>query len=458
VGNQSVTSTSKQSTMTSKKNAPATTIDYDQVGAVSSQHLATGKIIAKKFRLLELLGRGGMGQVWKAEYIAAQKDEGEDVPFYALKFVPDDVQSNRNAMDKVRQSYKKTAGLKHQNICTLHPLEKDDNLGWVLVMEYVPGVTLREYVKRNKKLAPEEVIRLLKPIANALDSAHIKKLVHRDIKPDNIMVMPDGEPQIIDFGLAAQIRNSMSIESWKQSIEGTAPYMAPEQWQNDRLNAQTDLYALGVVAYELLSGVLPFKATNPMALGYQAVTKPMPPIAKMGNSVNEVLNKAMAKKQMNRFDNCQQFIDALADALKQIGVDEYNATKTIGEDGRTLLRKAAELGEVDGIRFLISQGADVNAKDNNGNTPLHEILKNLSYYLSFREREIIKLRYGFEGGYTYTPEEVGHIFQVTSERIRQIEKKAIAKLGGITNLTTEQMVDVFRSYAKNFTIENDREE
>ena len=449
-------------TMSKKTTAPTTTIDYDRVCNVSSLSLFEGRIIAKKFRLIRFLSEGGMGQVWLAEQSSVRAHKHEDIPLFALKFVSKEAQHDKIAMDRVRQSYNKIVGLKHQNICTLHTLEKDDLLGWVLVMEYVHGVTLGQHVrtKPGGKLKLTEVIRLLTPVADALDYAHQMKLIHRDIKPGNIMVTPEGKPLIIDFGLAARIRNSMSITSNKPGSSGTASYKAPEQWlRGARQDARTDQYALGVVTYKLLSGVLPFPEKDCNILGFQVINTPVPPIAKMGDSINEILTRAMAKERKDRFNSCREFIDALAKLTMQSDFDEFVKkhgfdVQAVDKNGKTLLHKATERGEVMGIKFLISHGADVNAKDNNGRTPLHEILGNLSYYLSFREREILKLRYGFGDGYTYTAEEVGYIFKVTSERIHQIEIKAIGKLSRITNLTIEQIANVFVSDASTITIKS----
>lgn len=297
--------------------------DYsDYFGDMSLPPLVAGTIIAKKFKLLEPLGKGAMGQVWKAEHVAARKRNDEDIPFFAIKFDSDKLLDCLCNMEDVRQLYIKTVGLKHRNICTMYPLEEDCRYGYVLVMEYIPGKTIREYAsaKPNAILEPMEAIRILAPIADALDYVHSKGLLHLDIKPDNIMIARDGEPQIIDFGLAIQMQNNRMPNISKKLVRAGSPlYMAPEQWLGVSLDARTDQHALGVVAYELLAGVVPFDYINPFdpfGLEYRVCNTPAPPIPGVNDSVNEVLAKALAKEGKDRFDDCRSFIDALMKAIQ----------------------------------------------------------------------------------------------------------------------------------------------
>ncbi len=280
--------------------------------------LVGGTTVARKYVLIKCLGRGGMGEAWLAEQIVERKYKHEIIPRFVLKIIPGEVQSDAVEMDKVRESYLRIVGLKHANICTLHPLERDERLGYVLVMEYIPGSTLRQYVhaKPGKRLEPAEVVRLLMPVAEALDYAHKKKVIHRDIKPANIMVTPEGETQIIDFDLAAQIRTSMTqVSKVRMSTSGTLPYMAPEQWKGEYQDAKTDQYALGVVTYELLSGRLPFESHEPSILPAQVINLPVPPIRGISDALNAVLVQSLAKNREDRFENCREFIRNLEKVL-----------------------------------------------------------------------------------------------------------------------------------------------
>lgn len=216
-------------------------------------------------------------------------------------------------MEEIRLRYINSIGLKHRNICTMHPLEWDNRYGYILVMEYIPGETLWDYAraKPNAKLEHAEVVQFLAPIADALNYIHSRGLVHLDIRPENIMIMENGEPQLIDFGLAAPIHGMSN----KPQRVGVSLYRAPEQWQGANGDARTDQYAFGVLAYELLAGVLPFDYANSCEMIDHVCHKPMPLIPGVSDSVNAVLAKVMAKEGKNRYDNCRGFIDALTSAI-----------------------------------------------------------------------------------------------------------------------------------------------
>ena len=350
--------------------------------------LYRGATVAGRYTLVECLGRGGMGEAWLAEQIVERKHESEVAPRFVLKIVPGDVQNDVVEMDKVRESYLRIVGLKHANICTLHPLERDDRLGYVLVMEYVPGTTLRQHVraKPGNKLDLDEVVRLLMPVAEALDYAHKKKVIHRDIKPANIMVMPDGETQIIDFGLAAQIRTSMSqVSKVRMSTSGTLPYMAPEQWMGELQDARTDQYALGVVAYELLAGRLPFESAEQFALGFQVMNKPVPKIGELVDSVNEALAKAMAKTRNERFESCREFVMALSAKHEKRPVrndvptqtpsstkqSPPSAVRTANSAGSPLKPPNSPQQKTSSTTYTQYDKHNVSIRDSQGNFPLH---------------------------------------------------------------------------------------
>jgi len=301
--------------MTDKENSATITRGSDHVDDKPSPSLTEGQIIANKFRLRELLGKSEFGEVWKAEHISVRTDDNEDVPLFALKFVSDKTRYGWSKYEDIRRAYKSIVGLKHRNICTVHPLEEDDQHGYVLVMEYIPGKTLWEHVntKPHRKLAPPEVVQILTPIADALDYIHKRGLVHRDIRLGNIILAQDGEPQVIDFGLAVPMQNGKTSMGMKQ---GSMWYMAPEQWKGTPLDSKTDQYALGVVAYKLLAGRLPFPCADEFT-EIEVVNSTAPPISGMSDSVNAVVAKAMAKEGQNRFDTCRDFADALTHAVLQ---------------------------------------------------------------------------------------------------------------------------------------------
>ena len=266
-----------------------------------------------RFRLDAKVGEGGMGQVWKA---FDPKRNG----YVVLKMLPPGLRDNPGELARIKHSFERVAKLHHSNICPVVDLLEDPTLGNFLVMHYVDGVTLAEYywsvLEQNSAFSLAEVTRVLRPIADALDHAHARGVIHRDIKPQNIMVGRDGSnPQLVDFGLAAEVRHSMTRLGTQlqpsADLCGTLPYMAPEQWRCHPQDARTDQFALAAVAFELLAGRTPFESSDRALLKDAILTEPLPPLPGQPDHVQVALAKAMAKDPRDRFATCLAFIAAL---------------------------------------------------------------------------------------------------------------------------------------------------
>ena len=231
-----------------------------------------------------------MGQVWKA----AHQTTGE---LYAIKLLPAMLATHPDAWDQVLTNFQLVRKLNHQNICPVHLLERDPQWGPYLVMTFIDGISLAKYRQRKETFTVEEVAALLKPVAEALDYAHAQKIIHRDVKHDNILLTlaDDGETItgtfVIDFGLAAQVRSTINRFS-QQSVTaaGTRPYMAPEIWRSRPPVAASDQYALAVIAYELLAGFLPFDGDD-VAVLREAVLKEQ---AAEVQGIPELANRGLA--------------------------------------------------------------------------------------------------------------------------------------------------------------------
>ncbi|MCL2625043.1 MAG: SUMF1/EgtB/PvdO family nonheme iron enzyme, partial [Planctomycetaceae bacterium] len=278
--------------------------------------LAPGMPLNSKYELIEQIGRGGMGVVWKAHDIVGDRS-------VALKFVPPDLQRFESEMQRVRETFGKVHALNHQSICPLYGMENGGaQIGHYLVMKYLKGETLHEYIvrtdRKRKGFPLSQVAVLLTRVAKALDYAHRYDVIHRDIKPSNIFLVNTGkgvEVQVIDFGLADEIKSSLTrVSQLTFNISGTRPYMAPEQWRGRRQTAATDQYALGVVAYELLAGYLPFDVKDTELLRLAVMQDTPERIKKIPDAANAALQKAMAKDKEDRFESCVAFVKALIDA------------------------------------------------------------------------------------------------------------------------------------------------
>ncbi|MBE6428945.1 MAG: serine/threonine protein kinase, partial [Planctomycetaceae bacterium] len=223
----------------------------------------------KNYRLKKKLGEGGMGQTWLAEELV----ENEVSQRVVLKILTRELRGNADALKEVRRVFDLTKNLNHSSICPLLGRYVDPNFGDFLVMKYADGGTLADWFKaqpgHENGLPLETLLPIFRPLAEALDLAYRNGILHRDVKPQNIMFM--GKTSVlIDFGIAARIRpenvtsNTQSFsrtDTMAHSSSGTPQYMAPEQMEGSRQNARTDQYALATVLYEMLTGSLPFSGS-----------------------------------------------------------------------------------------------------------------------------------------------------------------------------------------------------
>jgi serine/threonine protein kinase len=240
-------------------------------------------VLARRYRVVRKLGEGGMGTVWLAEDIKL-----DDRPV-AIKMLPAILSSNPRGIRQLKQEAKLAMHLSHPNIVTLRAFEEEDGSAF-LVMDYVEGQTLEQLLAEKETLPEDEVIRLFTPIAEALDYAHSQKVVHRDIKPSNILIRKDGTPFITDFGVAREMKDSMTRVTGK-STSGTLPYMSPEQLRGEAPAPAQDVYSLAATMYECLSGNPPFYRGQ---IEYQIVNEQPPALMtkkKLCKGILAALNK-----------------------------------------------------------------------------------------------------------------------------------------------------------------------
>jgi hypothetical protein len=254
------------------------------------------------------LGQGGMGVV----YQCLDKVGGVRV---AVKALPPELSHNSVEMEEVRENFELVYRLSHPNIAGVRTLERDGKGEYFLVMEVAEGMSLRKWMREKRKaggVSPEEAVGVLRQVAAALDYAHSKKVVHRDVKPGNVMIAPNGEAKVLDFGLAAQIRTSLSRASQAyRGTSGTGPYMAPEQWRAEPQDAKTDQYALAVMAYEMLAGRLPFENAELAVLKDAVLHGEAKAIPGVPKGTMAALRRGMAKDAGKRFGSCGEFVEAL---------------------------------------------------------------------------------------------------------------------------------------------------
>ena len=277
-----------------------------------------GEEILGRYVVERELGQGGMGVV----YECLDKVGGVKV---AVKALPPELSHNSVEMEEVRENFELVYRLSHSNIASVKTLERDGNGEYFLVMEVAEGEPLRRWMRRRGRgqgsggrgqgggLPLAEVLPVLRQVAAALDYAHSKKVVHRDVKPGNVMIDASGEVKVLDFGLAAQIRTSLSRASQAyRGTSGTGPYMAPEQWLGKPQDGKADQYALAVMAYEMLAGRLPFENSELAVLKDAVLHGEADAIPGLPRGAMGALRRAMAKRKEERFGSCGEFVAALA--------------------------------------------------------------------------------------------------------------------------------------------------
>ena len=271
-------------------------------------NLNVGDVVLNRYELLEKLGSGAMGVVFKC------RDQVSLVE-YALKMVPPELARDAEAMDDVRRNFQLVHGLKHPNIASVDFLDRDRYGAYFLVMEYAEGESLSQWIRRkwsSGRPEPGEVADIVKQIASALDYAHSQGILHRDVKPANVMVSATGQVKVLDFGLASKVRTSMSMLSMSEdNASGTPNYLSPEQFKGRRARPASDQYALGVLTYQMLSGDPPFDAETLDVLRSAVMNEEPEPVEGVSQAVNQCLLKVLNKDPKLRFASCAEFAQEL---------------------------------------------------------------------------------------------------------------------------------------------------
>jgi serine/threonine-protein kinase len=240
-----------------------------------------GLVIDRKYRLESRLGEGGMGQVFRARRLFMDD-------FVAVKFMRPEVLANPETRQRFYQEARAAARIKHPHVVTMHDFgETPDGLVY-LVMEFLEGLSLGELLKKNGPLALDRVIEIGMQICQALTCMHENNVIHRDLKPDNIMMVPDGEggemAKVVDFGVAKILESDARMTRYQVRI-GSPIYCSPEQYVGQPVDHRTDLYGLGMIFYECLSGHVPFETLNETELR-AAILNQMPP--RLNEKINGV--------------------------------------------------------------------------------------------------------------------------------------------------------------------------
>ena len=266
------------------------------------------------YKVLEKIGEGGMGVVYRARDTRL----GRDV---ALKFLSVDFTGSEELKERFVQEAQAASKLDHQNICTIHAIEETDDGRLFIAMGYYPGETIKAKLAGQQPLPEKDIVKIAAQIAGGLQAAHAKKIIHLDVKPANLMVTPkpSQEVKILDFGLS---RFTSEIDRTRPQgpLMGTVAYMAPEQVQGESTGPETDIWALGVVMYEMATGTRPFQGKNDMAVLYSIVHRECPApkelVPELSSEIDQVIRRALAKDRRRRYADTQELLADLEPLLQ----------------------------------------------------------------------------------------------------------------------------------------------
>ena len=269
-----------------------------------------GKIFAGRYRIVKQIGRGGMADVYLAKDLIL---DGEEV---AVKVLRTNYQTDPIAVARFQREAKAMADLDHPHIVRITDIGEEDGQQY-LTMEYVAGLDLKRYIKEHHPLSNQEAVRIMGQILLAMRLAHTRGIVHRDLKPQNILLTPDGTAKVTDFGIAVAFAETSLTQT--NSMLGSVHYLSPEQARGSKATVQSDIYAMGIIFYEMLTGHIPYDGDSAVTIALQHFQKPLPSVIEENPSVPQALEnvviKATAKKLTDRYQSAAEMYVDLSSSL-----------------------------------------------------------------------------------------------------------------------------------------------
>jgi beta-lactam-binding protein with PASTA domain/predicted Ser/Thr protein kinase len=299
--------------------------------------MTTPQVLGDRYEIGGVLGRGGMAEVHHGRDLRL----GREV---AVKVLRSDLARDPSFQVRFRREAQASASLNHPAIVAVYDTGEDRTTTGAtpyIVMEYVEGETLRDVIRREGQLSPERAMRFAADVCGALDFSHRNGIVHRDVKPGNVMITPEGAVKVMDFGIARAVSDSAATMTSTAAVIGTAQYLSPEQARGEGVDARSDVYSVGCMLYELVTGAPPFTGDSPVAVAYQHVREdPRLPSSinpRVPPELDAIVLKSMSKNPANRYQSAAEMRN---DLLRALAGQRVEATPVMGDAEKTTILAA----------------------------------------------------------------------------------------------------------------------
>lgn len=315
-----------------------------------------GMVIGDRYEILEKIGTGGMSDVYKAK-------DGKLNRHVAVKVLKQEFSENANFVSKFRTEAQAAAGMMHPNIVNVYDVGEEDGI-YYIVMELVEGITLKKYIEKKARLSIKETISIAIQVSMGIEAAHNNHIIHRDIKPQNIMISKEGKVKVTDFGIAKAV-SSNTITS---NVMGSVHYTSPEQARGGFSDEKSDIYSLGVTMFEMLTGRVPFNGETTVAIAIKHIQEPMPSpreyVAEIPISVEQIVFKCTQKSPDRRYQNMAELIEDLKKSLMK---PDEDFVKIVDPDEEARTRMVTD-GDIREIKNQTRRSSDEEGTVRTGDT------------------------------------------------------------------------------------------
>ncbi|MEG2311614.1 MAG: Stk1 family PASTA domain-containing Ser/Thr kinase, partial [Bacilli bacterium] len=325
--------------------------------------ISKGQKINDRYQIIRTIGEGGMANVYLAYDTILDRN-------VAVKILRGDLADDEKFVRRFQREAIAASSLSHQNVVEMYDVGEDDGK-YFIVMEYIEGRTLKSLIKRRGALSLPEVVDIMLQLTSGISCAHNSYIIHRDIKPQNVLILDDGRVKITDFGIAMALNNELTQTN---SVMGSVHYLPPEQANGNGSTNKSDIYSLGILMFELITGKLPFKGDNAVEIAIKQMKEQIPSITRLNpsipQSVENVILKACAKNPKNRYDSAAAMHEDIKTVLDENREDEHRVIYMYPEEDLDSTKTIPNLESVGSKRRETSYDKQEKNKNSKKNKPL----------------------------------------------------------------------------------------